>query len=170
MKIFSENLTNLSELYINQLQTLLSAEQQITKALPKMVEEAVDEELRAAFEFHLKQTEVHVARLEQMLTELTGDAIPIKCKVMAALVAETEDLITDAVDESVRDAALIASAQRIEHYEMACYGAVRHFALILGEDDQAAVLNETLHEEGHTDHTLSAIALRVNPYAENVGL
>jgi ferritin-like metal-binding protein YciE len=166
MKFFSANLDSLRKLYVNQLQVLLSAEEQITKALPTMVEKATDPQLKEAFQAHLEETEVQVNRLEEILQEATGDASAIKCKVLAALVEEAEDMIKDASDESVRDAALIAAAQRVEHYEIAAYGAVRHFAQILGETEQAQLLDETIKEEGHADHLLTEIANRVNPYAE----
>lgn len=166
MKFFSANLDSLRKLYINQLQMLLSTEQQITEALPKMSEKATDTQLKQAFQSHLQETEVQVTRLEQILQEATGEAKPIKCKVLSALVEETEGMIKDASDESVRDAALIAGAQRVEHYEIAAYGAVRHFAQILGEASQAQLLDQTIKEEGHADHLLTEIANRVNPYAE----
>jgi ferritin-like metal-binding protein YciE len=166
MKFFSANLDSLRKLYVNQLQVLLSAEEQITKALPTMVEKATDPQLKEPFQAHLEETEVQVNRLEEILQEATGDASAIKCKVLAALVEEAEDMIKDASDESVRDAALIAAAQRVEHYEIAAYGAVRHFAQILGETEQAQLLDETIKEEGHADHLLTEIANRVNPYAE----
>lgn len=166
MKFFSANLDSLRKLYINQLQMLLSTEEQITEALPKMIEKATDTQLKQAFQSHLQETEVQVSRLEQILQQATGEAKSIKCKVLAALVDEAEDMIKDASDESVRDAALIAAAQRVEHYEIAAYGAVRHFAQILGENSDAQLLDQTIKEEGHADHLLTEIANRVNPYAE----
>lgn len=166
MKFFSANLNSLRKLYINQLQMLLSTEEQITEALPKMIEKATDTQLKQAFQSHLQETEVQVSRLEQILQQATGEAKSIKCKVLAALVDEAEDMIKDASDESVRDAALIAAAQRVEHYEIAAYGAVRHFAQILGENSDAQLLDQTIKEEGHADHLLTEIANRVNPYAE----
>jgi len=166
MKFFSANIDSLRKLYINQLQMLLSTEQQITKALPKMIDKATDTQLRQAFQSHLQETQVHVTRLEDTLKRTTGNAESIKCKVLAALVDEAEDMIKDASDESVRDAALIAAAQRVEHYEIATYGAVRQFARILGEASDAQILDQTIREEGHADHLLTEIANRVNPYAE----
>lgn len=166
MKFFSENLKDLRELYINQLKMLYSAEQQIVQALPTMIEKATDEQLRQAFQSHLQETETHVTRVEELLTRSAGQADAIKCKVLAALVAETEDMIEDAKDPSVRDAALIAAAQRVEHYEIAAYGAVRRFAQILGESNAAQVLDKTIKEEGHADHLLTSIADRVNPGAQ----
>ena len=166
MKVFSANLDNLRKLYVNQLQMLLSTEQQITEALPKMIEKAQDVQLRQAFQSHLQETNGHVQRLEQILGSVTGEAKTVKCKVMAALVTETEDMVKDAADESVRDAALISAGQRVEHYEIAVYGAVRRWAQLLGETQHAELLDKTIKEEGHADHLLTEISNRVNPYAE----
>lgn len=166
MKFFSANIDSLRELYHNQLRMLLSAEQQITEALPKMIDKATDTQLKQAFESHLKETEAQVTRLQDILGRAKGETKPIKCKVLAALVEEAEGMIKDAKDDSVRDAALIAAAQRVEHYEIAAYGAVRHFAQILGEAQPAELLEKTIKEEGHADHLLTEIANRVNPYAQ----
>lgn len=166
MKFFSANIDSLRKLYVNQLQMLLSAEEQITEALPTMIEKATDPQLKQAFQSHLQETENQVSRLEQILEQETGEAEDVKCKVLAALVTEAEDMVKDAADESVRDAALIAAAQRVEHYEIAAYGAVRQFARILGQANHAQLLDQTLKEEGHADHLLTEIASRVNPYAE----
>ena len=166
MKFFSANIDSLRELYINQLQMMLSAEQQITDALPKMIDKATDTQLKQAFQSHLQETEQHVTRLEQILRQNTGDTDAVKCKVLSALVTEAEDMIKDAKDDSVRDVALIAGAQRIEHYEIASYGALRQFARILGETAQAQTLDQTIKEEGHADHLLTEISDRINPYAE----
>jgi ferritin-like metal-binding protein YciE len=166
MKFFSANLETLRELYLNQLRMLLSTEQQIIDALPTMIEKATDVQLKQAFQSHLQETRVHVRRLEEILVKEVRKADPIKCKVMAALVTEADDLVKDATDESVRDAALIAAAQRVEHYEIAAYGTVRHWAQILGRRDEAEMLDTTAKEEGHADHLLTSIAERVNIDAE----
>jgi ferritin-like metal-binding protein YciE len=166
MKFFSANIDNLRKLYINQLQMLLSTEGQITDALPTMIDKATDTQLKQAFQSHLQETEGHITRLEQLLTELTGKAESIKCKALAGIITEAEDMIKDATDESVRDAALISAAQRVEHYEIATYGTMRTFAHILGLNSQAEILDKTIKEEGHADHLLTEIANRVNPYAE----
>lgn len=166
MKVFSANLDNLRKLYVNQLQMLLSTEQQITEALPKMSEKATDTQLKQAFQSHLQETQVHVTRLEQILNQIAGEAKPVKCKVMAALVTETDDMVKDAADEAVRDAALISAGQRVEHYEIAVYGAVRRWAQLLGQAAHVEVLDKTIKEEGHADHLLTEIAERVNPYAQ----
>jgi ferritin-like metal-binding protein YciE len=166
MKVFSANLDNLRKLYINQLQMLLSTEQQITEALPKMIEKSSDTQLKQAFQSHLQETEMHVQRLEQILNQAAGDAKPVKCKVMAALAIEGEDAVKDAADDAVRDAALISAGQRVEHYEIAVYGAVRRWAQLLGETSHVELLDKTIKEEGHADHLLTEIADRVNPYAQ----
>ena len=166
MKVFQRSLDNLRKLYINQLQMLLSTEQQITEALPKMIDKATDTQLKQAFQSHLQETQMHVTRIEQILNQAAGEAKPVKCKVMAALVTETEDMVKDGADDAVRDAALISAGQRVEHYEIAVYGAVRRWAQILGETAHAELLDKTIKEEGHADHLLTEIADRVNPYAQ----
>ena len=167
MKFFSENLDNLRKLYINQLQMLLSTEEQITEALPKMIEKATDPDLKNAFQTHLQETRGHVSRLKQILNEVTGEAKSIKCKALAALVTEAEDMIKDATDESVRDAALITAAQRVEHYEMAVYGSLAAFAQQLGYSEAANLIRQTLEEEKAADAKLTRIAeSAVNPQAE----
>jgi ferritin-like metal-binding protein YciE len=166
MKFFSANLETLRELYHSQLRMLLSAEQQITEALPTMIEKATDTQLKQAFQSHLQETHVHVTRLQQILKAETHDAESLKCKVLAALVSEAEDMIKDAADDSVRDAALIAAAQRVEHYEIATYGAVRQWAHILGKPEQVTILDKTIKEEGHADQLLTSIAEHVNIEAD----
>jgi len=166
MKLFSADLDSLRDLYRNQLRMLLSTEQQITEALPTMIEKATDVQLKQAFQSHLQETRVHVTRLQQILREELREAEPIKCKVLSALVSEAEDMIKDATDLTVRDVALIAAAQRVEHYEIASYGAVRRWAQILGEAEQAALLDQTIQEEGHADQLLTSISDRVNVEAD----
>jgi len=166
MKLFSADLDSLRDLYRNQLRMLLSTEQQIVDALPTMIEKATDVQLKQAFQSHLQETRIHVTRLQQILREELREAEPIKCKVLSALVSEAEDMIKDASDLSVRDVALIAAAQRVEHYEIASYGAVRRWAQILGEAEQAALLDKTIQEEGHADQLLTSISDRVNVEAD----
>lgn len=166
MKLFSADLDSLRDLYRNQLRMLLSTEQQITEALPTMIEKATDVQLKQAFQSHLQETRIHVTRLQDILREELHEAEPIKCKVLSALVSEAEDMIKDATDLTVRDVALIAAAQRVEHYEIASYGAVRRWAQILGEAEQAALLDKTIQEEGHADQLLTSISDRVNVEAD----
>ncbi len=172
MKWVSEDFQNLRSLWVSQLRVLLSAEEQIVRALPDMITHASDAQLQGAFQAHLQETEVHIQRLEQILAEqkrvdATVDSIsPVKCKAIAAIKAEAEDIFVDARDAWVRDAALIGAAQRVEHYEIASYGTVRQWALLLGETAAAELLDKTAKEEGHADHLLTEIAVRVNPKAK----
>lgn len=166
MKLFSADLDSLRDLYHNQLRMLLSTEQQIIDALPTMIEKSTDVQLKQAFQSHLQETRVHATRLQQILREEIREAEPIKCKVLSALVSEAEDMVKDATDLTVRDVALIAAAQRVEHYEIASYGAVRRWAQILGEAEQAALLDQTIQEEGHADQLLTSISDRVNVEAD----
>ena len=168
MKIVSENFKDLRALYVNQLRVLLSAEEQIVRALPDMANAATDEQLRNAFWTHYHETDVHVKRLEELLGGMKGvdpavtSTGPIRCKAIHALIAEIEDMMQDARDAFVKDAALIAAAQRVEHYEIAAYGAVRHFARVLGDTHAAEILDMTIKEEGNEDHLLTSIAEHVN--------
>jgi len=166
MKLVIEKLSDLKALYIKQLRMLLSAEELIVRGIPRMIESAADTQLKQAFQSHLKETEAHATRVREILDRITDDPSPFECKTVVALIGETEDMIEDSARESVRDAALIATAQRIEHYEIAAYGAVRHFARVLGLNEDAEILNETAQEEGHADHLLSSIAERINPLAQ----
>lgn len=171
MKWLSEDFKNLHALYINQLRVILDAEEHTVRSLPTMKTHANDEQLRGAFQSHLQETEVHVQRLEQILAaqKAANSAVestrPGKCKAITALIAEGEDLIMDARDTWVRDAGLIAAAQRIEHYEIATYGTLRQFARVLGDALGADLLDRTLQEEGHADKLLTSIAERLNPKA-----
>jgi ferritin-like metal-binding protein YciE len=166
MKFFSANLDNLRKLYIDQLQQLYSAEDQITEALPKMVKASSDPQLKQALETHLQETRGHLSRLEQILQQGTGKVDSKKNKGIAALITEGEDVISDATDESVRDAGIIAAAQKVEHYEMAAYGTVRNFAEILGNMDQSELLEKTLEEEKHADAVLTQISDSANTRAD----
>ncbi len=171
MKVVSENFKDLHALYVHQLRTLLSAEEQIIRALPDMANSACDEELQQLFWSHQQETELHVKRLEELLANIkridpsVTSIGPIKSKAMHGLIAEVEDLIQDARDACVKDAALIAAAQRVEHYEIGAYGAVRQFARVLGENAAAEVLDMTIKEEGQADHVLTSIAERINVHA-----
>ena len=168
MKLVIEKLPDLRALYIRQLRLMLSAEEQIVRSLPILIETAVDTQLKQAFHSHLQETEIQAERLRSLLQNLAGAAEPIKCKVISALFDETEDQTQGCTHDSVRDAALIAGAQRILHYEIASYGALRHFAQMLGRAADAEHLDQSIHEEGHADHLLNTIADRVNPAAHRV--
>ena len=153
-------LESLQELYIEQLKDLHSAERQIIEALPKMIEEASHPELRRGFEMHLEQTKEQLRRLEQIGERAGQKLTGHKCKGMEGLLEEGDELMKERADSDVLDAALIAAAQRVEHYEMAGYGCARTYARLLGLDDDAKLLQQTLDEEGETDHKLTEIAER----------
>ena len=156
---------NLRELFVEQLRDVYDAEQRITKALPKMAKAAQSDELRTAFENHLRQTEEHVNRLERVMKSLDETPKRKTCKAIVGLLEEGEELIGES--EEVRDAALIAAAQKVEHYEMATYGCLRTWAQLLGEEEASQLLQQTLDEEGETDHQLTAIAESLNAEALN---
>lgn len=151
-------LNSLHDLYISELKDLYDAENRILKALPKMAEAASSPDLRSAFEEHLQQTRRHAERLEQILRGLDESPKGQKCKGIEGIIDEGEDLMGKDTPASVCDAALISSAQRVEHYEIAAYGSARTFAHRLGFHDQAELLNQTLQEEGETDKKLTALA------------
>lgn len=151
-------LSTLKDLYIHELKDLISAERQLIKALPKMAEAASDEKLSAGFEEHLEETKEHVSRLEKILESHDQSTRGIKCKAMEGLIEEGEEMIEEEADDEVRDAGLIAAAQRVEHYEIAAYGTARTYAELLGDDEGAALLQETLEEESETDKKLTSLA------------
>ena len=151
-------LESLQDLLVDELKDLYSAENQIIKALPKMVKTATSDELKKAFEEHLEVTKEHVNRLEQVCKMLDVSPKGKKCKAMEGLLEEGKEVMSEDVEPSVMDAALIAAAQRVEHYEMAGYGTVRTFAKQLGHDDAAELLQETLNEEAQADETLTELA------------
>ncbi len=154
-------LESLQELYLEQLKDLHSAEEQIIEALPKMIDQTSNAELRQAFQLHLKQTKDQLRRLDQIGQRAGQKLTGHKCKGMEGLLEEGEELLKERADSDVLDAALIAAAQRVEHYEMAGYGCARTYARLLGLNDDAKLLQQTLDEEGETDHLLTDLAERV---------
>jgi ferritin-like metal-binding protein YciE len=151
-------LNSLQDLYLSELKDLYDAEHRIVKALPKMAEAASSPDLRNAFNEHLGQTRNQVSRLEQIFQMLGEPAKAKKCKGMEGIIDEGEEMMDGNAPLAVRDAALIASAQRVEHYEIAAYGSCRTFAMRLGLPDQARLLQQTLDEEGATDRKLTGLA------------
>jgi len=154
----SKEFNNLDDLLCDQLADLYDAEQQIIEALPKMAKAADSPELKQAFEQHLRETHNQVNRLERVFEILGKEAKGKSCDAMNGLISEGDDVISAKGDPEVKDAALIAAAQRVEHYEMAGYGTARTFAHYLGQDEVARLLQETLDEEGATDHRLTDLA------------
>jgi ferritin-like metal-binding protein YciE len=158
-KLFS-SLSSLEDLFQEQLMDLYDAEHQILKALPKMAEAATSPDLKQAFQLHLQQTQGHVRRLQQVFEQLGASPRGKMCAAMQGLVAEAEELMSMRADPTVMDAGLIASAQRVEHYEMAGYGCLRTWARQLGYGQAVSLLQQTLDEEEQTDKKLSQIAER----------
>jgi ferritin-like metal-binding protein YciE len=151
-------LDTLKQLYIEELRDLYSAENQILKALPRMIKAASHKELKRAFTTHERQTREHVKRLERVCKELGTSPKGKKCHGMQGLLEEGKELISEKPEPDVLDAGLISAAQHVEHYEMAGYGTVRTYARQLGYPNQADLLQRTLDEEGETDHLLTALA------------
>lgn len=152
----------LKELYVDELRDLYSAENQLVKALPKMAKAADSDELRQGFEEHLEQTKGQVQRLETIFKSLNESPKGKKCMGMEGLVKEGGEVMKEGFEGALMDAALIGSAQRVEHYEIAAYGTACEFAQILGESEHASLLNETLQEEKETDEKLTELAKGIN--------
>jgi ferritin-like metal-binding protein YciE len=151
--------TTLADLFELKLQGLYDAEKQLVKALPLMADKATDPRLRMAFEKHLAETENHVARLEQVAKSLELDLDGPGCKAMKGLIEEGQMMMALNATDEVLDAALISAAQGVEHYEIAQYGTVVHFAKLLGYNAEANVLHETLKDEKNTDESLNQLAI-----------
>jgi ferritin-like metal-binding protein YciE len=155
----------LKEVYVDELRDLHNCEQQLIKALPKMAKAATSEALRSGFESHLEQTVEHARRLERVLQGLGEPVKGKKCKGMEGIIAEGGEVLSDDYEGAVMDAAIITAAQRVEHYEIAAYGSVHAFAILMGEDEAASILEQTLNEEKETDEKLSELAEEINPLA-----
>lgn len=151
-------MSTLHDLYVDELRDLYDAERQLLAALPEMAKAAKDKSLAKAFNDHSKATKGHVDRLDSIFDELGVDPTGKTCKAMKGLLAEGRDTIAEDAAPSVKDAALIASAQRVEHYEIAGYGCVRTYARLLGFTEAAELLQETLDEEGAADKALTHLA------------
>src|SRR5438477_11839693 len=159
MKLFtSTEFNSFQDLFVNQLEDLYDAEQRLTKALPKMAGAANSNQLRQAFQQHLTETQGHVSRLETIFRQLGIDPKRETCQAMKGLISEGEEMVDATGDPSIKDAALIAAAQRVEHYEISGYGTARSFALRLGRSQAAQLLQVTLDEEAATDKKLTALA------------
>jgi ferritin-like metal-binding protein YciE len=152
------SLETMQDLLIQQLKDIYSAEQMLTKALPKMKAKASNEELATAFGDHLAETQNQVARLDQVFEILGEQPGGVKCKAMEGLTAEADEILAEDGNEAVIDAGIIAAAQRVEHYEISAYGSAKAFATLLGLSDVVKLLNETQQEETAADKKLSLIA------------
>jgi len=160
-------LESLHDLFVSELKDLYNAENQLVKALPKMAKAAASDELRTAFEDHLRETENQVERLERVFKEIDIAPRGKKCEAMQGLIEEGKEMIEADASDAVRDAALIAAAQRVEHYEIAGYGTVRTYAQLLGFEEAAELLQETLDEEAAADQKLSELAKNINVEAQS---
>ena len=162
-------LETLSDLYLEQLRDLHSAETQIIAAMPKMIQTASHPELKQSFQLHLEETKRQKDRLEEIFRGLGREPGGHTCKAMMGLVAEAQELIAEGGERDVIDAGLITSAQRVEHYEIAGYGTVATYAEMLGRTQDHRLLGETLSEEKMTDEKLNQLAKTVvNPEAFQV--
>ena len=156
---------NLQELFVEEIKDIYDAEKQLTKALPKMAKAAESDELRAAFEEHLEITRMHVGRLEEVFKLLGLAARGKPCEGMKGLIEEGQEAMEE-MEGSTLDAALIASAQKVEHYEIATYGTLATFAEVLDMQEAKDLLGQTLEEEKEADEKLTTIAGQINPEAE----
>jgi len=166
MALFSMKLENLQQLYLKELRDLYDAENQITGALPKLIDAANNSELKNALQEHLNVTQTQIKRLEQIFQTLNEKATGETCKGMKGVIKEGDEIVSAGGDPSTVDAGIISAAQRVEHYEMAGYGTVRNYAKLLGQEEHARLLQQTLDEEEKADKTLTQIASTVNVEAK----
>lgn len=158
MGLFTKPIKTKDDLFVHTLQDIYYAENQITKALPKMIEKASNPTLRQAFETHLAETEGQIRRLEQVFEQHGEKPQGATCEAIDGIIKEAEHLISDIADNDVRDAAMLSSAQAVEHYEITRYGTLATWAEEMGRPDCAALLKQTLAEEEKTDEALTEIA------------
>ncbi|EYB67871.1 hypothetical protein DEIPH_ctg031orf0005 [Deinococcus phoenicis] len=163
----SMKMTDLQDLYVEQLQDVHSAEQQLIQALGQMAQAASDAQLKQGFEMHQQQSQQHLQRLEQIFQDLGQQPGGKTCKAMQGIVAEGQETIKEKATSAVRDAALIAAAQRAEHYEIAAYGTLRTYAELLGRQQDVDLLRTTEDEEKATDQKLTGLARGINMEAMN---
>ncbi|SHO66840.1 Ferritin-like metal-binding protein YciE [Pseudoxanthobacter soli DSM 19599] len=158
MGLFTKDIQTFDDLFVHQLKDIYYAEKRILKALPKMIDKATNTNLKAGFNAHLQQTEGHVGRLEQVFSMhgVTPDAVT--CPAIDGIIKEAEEVAGDVADKQVLDAALIAAAQAVEHYEITRYGSLVAWARRLGRNDCADLLERTLEEEKATDQKLTTLA------------
>lgn len=157
---------NLKDLLVEELKDLYSAENQLTKALPKVAKHCSDPQLKKAIEHHLKETEGHVERLQKIFERLDESPKGKTCAGMKGLIEEADERMKEGGEEAMLDAGLIADAQRVEHYEISAYGSARTFAQLLGEREIAKLLEETLGEEKAADAKLNSLAEGINVEAK----
>lgn len=165
MGIFTKDIKSMNDLFVHQLQDIYYAEKRILGALPKMIEKATNPKLKNGFETHLEETRNHVSRLEDVFRMHNAQITTTKCQAIDGIIDEAEDVASEVADKDVLDAALIAAAQSVEHYEITRYGTLIAWAKRLGRDDCATVLSQTLEEEKATDRKLTELAGGANRVA-----
>jgi len=158
MGLFTSDIKNMDDLFVHTLRDIYYAEKQIVKSLPEMIEKASNPQLKQGFQTHLRETENHVKRLDQVFDLLGKQAQGVDCPAIDGIIEEAEDVAGEVQDKTVLDAALIAAAQAVEHYEMTRYGTLIAWAKQLGRNDAATLLNQTLDEEKATDKKLTQMA------------
>jgi ferritin-like metal-binding protein YciE len=158
MGLFTKDIKNMDDLFVHTLRDIYYAENQIVKALPEMIEKSGDPALRQGFESHLAETKGHVRRLEEVFRLHGKDPSGVDCPAIDGIIDEAEDVAGEVEDPAVLDAALIAAAQAVEHYEITRYGSLIAWAKQLGRSDCAALLEQNLNEEKATDKKLTALA------------
>ncbi len=166
MALFSMKLENLQQLFVKELRDLYDAENQITDALPKLIDAAQHSDLKNALQQHLNVTQQQISRLDHIFQMLNEKPSGETCKGMKGVIKEGDEIVSQGGDPSTVDAGIISAAQRVEHYEMAGYGTVRTYAELLGQNEMARLLEQTLKEEQEADKTLSQIAKAVNVEAK----
>ena len=160
MGLFTSSIKTLDDLFVHTLQDIYYAENQITKALPTMIKKATDPQLKQGFETHLRETEGQIKRLEQVFKMHGQSAKGVDCPAIDGIIKEANEVASDVADKEVLDAALVASAQAVEHYEITRYGTLIAWAKQLGRNDCASILQQNLDEEKATDAKLTAMAER----------
>ncbi len=160
MGLFTKDIHNMDELLLHGLQDIYYTEQQITKALPTMIEKATNRDLSEGLKDHLAETEKQITRLDQVFAKLGVQPQSVKCQAIDGLINEANEVAGEVAEKEVLDAAIVGSAQAVEHYEMARYGTLIAWAEALGHDEITRLLNTNLNEEKAADKKLSSIALR----------
>jgi ferritin-like metal-binding protein YciE len=158
MGLFTKDIKNMDDLFVHTLRDIYYAEKQIVKSLPEMIEKANNPQLKQGFQTHLRESENHVKRLDQVFELLGKKAQGVDCPAIDGIIEEAEDVAGEVQDKTVLDAALIAAAQAVEHYEMTRYGTLIAWAKQMGRNDAVTLLNQTLDEEKATDKKLTQMA------------
>jgi ferritin-like metal-binding protein YciE len=158
MGLFSKDIMSMNDLLLHALADIYYAEQQIVKALPEMIKKATDTQLKDSFQTHLRESEMHAKRLEQVFQKLGVKAQAVDCPAIDGIIKEANEFAGEVADKSVLDAALIAAAQAVEHYEITRYGTLIAWAKLLGHRDIVTLLQQTLDEENATDRKLTSMA------------